>query len=168
MKKILLLAIVLPGLLPLAAHADKLSAHLNAPPTFQAECGSCHVAFPPELLAADDWKRVMASLDKHYGDNASLDEPTRKTIEAFLVRYAGRAAKVSAGGTALNGDLPRMTTTPWFKREHREVAAADWTHAKVKTAANCEACHTQAAEGSYREREIVMPAGKNAGRRWKD
>jgi hypothetical protein len=40
------------------------------------------------------------------------------------------------------------------------VALADWTHAKVKSPANCLACHTKAAEGSYREREIVMPDGK--------
>lgn len=168
MKKTLLIAFLLPGLLPLAAHADKLSAPLNAPPAFQAECASCHVAFPPALLAADDWKRVMASLDKHYGDNASLDEKTRRTIEDFLVRNAGTARKLGASyaatGSARNSELPRLTTTQWFVREHREVATAEWTHEKVKTPANCGACHTKAAQGSYREREIVMPGG----RRWED
>jgi hypothetical protein len=38
--------------------------------------------------------------------------------------------------------LPRLTTTPWFQRKHREVPRADWTHAKVKSLANCAACHT--------------------------
>ena len=163
MKKYALIAFLLPGLFPLAAHADKLSAPLNAPPAFQAECASCHVAFPPQLLGADDWRRVMRSLDKHYGDNASLDEKTRQILEDFHIRNAG-GRKVGAGRTAQAGELPRLTQTDWFKREHREVSAADWKHEKVKTPANCGACHTKAAQGSYREREIVMPNG----RRWED
>ena len=159
MKQFLLLA----ALLPLAATADDLRPLRDAPPAFQAECASCHVAFPPQLLGADDWRRVMRSLDKHYGDNASLDEKTRQILEDFHVRNAGGAI-VGADRTASKNELPRLTKTDWFKREHREVRPADWTHAKVKTPANCAACHTKAAEGSYREREIVMPNGK----RWED
>jgi hypothetical protein len=162
-------------LLPLsfAAHADKLRLPADAPPAFQAECASCHVAFPPQLLAAEDWRRVMASLDKHYGDNASLDEKTRRVIEDFLVKNAGSPKKYGAGGTTpanvgagktVSGEPPRLTASPWFTRKHHEVARADWTHPKVKSPANCAACHTKAAEGSYREREIVMPDG----RRWQD
>jgi nitrate/TMAO reductase-like tetraheme cytochrome c subunit len=159
MKKSLLLIL----LFPFAAQADKLRLPVDAPPAFQAECASCHVAFPPQLMVADDWKRVMRSLDKHYGDNASLDEKTRQILEDFHVRNAG-GRKVGAGRTAQAGELPRLTQTDWFVREHREVPRADWTHAKVKTPANCAACHTKAAEGSYREREIIMPNG----RRWED
>ncbi len=159
MKKSLLLIL----LFPFAAQADKLRLPVDAPPAFQAECASCHVAFPPQLMVAEDWKRVMRSLDKHYGDNASLDDKTRQILEDFHVRNAG-GAKVGAGRTAQAGELPRLTLTDWFRREHREVRQADWTHAKVKTPANCAACHTKAAEDSYREREIVMPNG----RRWED
>jgi mono/diheme cytochrome c family protein len=115
-------------------------------------------------MIADGWRRVMRSLDKHYGDNASLDEKTRLILEDFHVRNAGNARKVGAGRTARAGEPPRLTQTDWFQREHRKVSAADWKDAKVKTPTNCAACHTQAAEGSYREREIVMPDG----RRWKD
>ena len=147
-----------------ATYADKLPLPANAPPAFQAECASCHLAFPPQLMVAEDWRRVMATLDKHYGDNASLDEKTRRVIEDFLVRNAGSERKVGAGRTAGGAELPRMTTSAWFKRKHHEVSKADWAHAKVKTPANCTACHTKAAEGSYREREIVMPNG----RKWED
>ncbi|MFN6961809.1 MAG: diheme cytochrome c [Rhodocyclaceae bacterium] len=159
MKKSLLII----ALLPLAALADDVRPLRDAPPAFQAECGSCHIAFPPQLLGADDWRRVMHSLDKHYGDNASLDEKTRQQLEDFLVRNAG-GAKIGAGRTARPGEPPRLTQTDWFQRKHREVRQADWQHPKVKTPANCAACHTKAAEGSYREREIVMPNG----RRWED
>lgn len=160
MKKLLLLA----ALVPLTTFADDVRPVRNAPPAFQAECASCHVAFPPALLVADDWKRVMAALDKHYGDNASLDAPTRKTLEDFLVSHAGNPRKIGVDKMASATELPRITRTAWFQREHREVRQADWKHEKVKSPANCGACHTQAAEGSYREREIVMPNG----RRWED
>lgn len=163
MKNLRILSVLL--FLPMAAHADKLRLPVDAPPAFQAECASCHLAFPSQLLVADDWKRVMATLDKHYGDNASLDEKTRRPIEDFLVKNAGDARKVGAGRTAVkDAEPPRLTATAWFVRKHHEVSRADWTHVKVKSPANCLACHTKAVEGSYREREIVMPNGK----RWED
>jgi hypothetical protein len=137
----------------------------NSAPAYEAECGGCHIAFPPQLLAADDWKRVMSRLDKHYGDNASLDAQTRRTIEDVLVKHAGNSRQTGVGGMAAkNGELPRLTATPWFKRKHHEVSRADWSHPKVKSPSNCAACHSRAAQGSYREREIVMPGG----RRWED
>lgn len=169
MKKISLPAALFALALPFAAHADKLPLPADAPPAFQAECASCHLAFPPQLMAAADWRRVMATLDRHYGDNATLDEKTHRAIEDFLVRHAGLARKVGAGGTAnLQNDPPRLTASRWFTRKHHEVPRADWTHAQVKSPANCAACHTKAAAGSYREREIVMPVGKYAGKRWED
>lgn len=165
MKPLFLSAALLLSI-PFAAHADKLRLPADAPPAFQAECAACHIAFPPQLMAAGDWRRVMATLDRHYGDNAGLDEKTRWVIEEFLVAYAGKSSKVGVGKTAggLPGDPPRLTAGPWFTRKHHEVPRADWTHAKVKSPANCAACHTKATEGSYREREIAMPDG----RRWED
>lgn len=148
-----------------ALRADDLSLSVHGSPAYQTECGSCHIAFPPPLLGAEDWKRVMAGLDKHYGDNASLDARTRQTIEAFLVGNGGPSRKTGTGGGAAKpGELPRLTATPWFLRKHHEVSRNDWAHPKVKSPSNCGACHARAAQGSYREREIVMPDG----RRWGD
>jgi hypothetical protein len=144
--------------LPLAASADKLVIPAHAPLAFQAECGACHLAFPPALLDAPGWRAVMGRLDHHYGDNASLDEPTRRAIADFLVRHAG-GDQVRAPVPA-SGEPPRLTATPWFKRKHHEVPARDWQDAKVKSPANCGACHPRATEGSYREREIIMPNGR--------
>lgn len=144
--------------IPLLALADKLPTPADAPAAFKTECGSCHIAFPPSLLIADDWKRVMANLDKHYGDNASLDAKTRQDIEDFLVRHGG-SEKKRAGA----GDPPRITTTDSFKRMHREVPAKIWADPAVKSAANCAGCHQRAEEGRYGEREIVI-----GGKKWED
>ncbi len=138
-------------LLPAAASADRLPVPADAPPSFKAECGNCHLPFPPALLSAPDWKRVMANLDKHYGDNAGLDEKTRREIEDFLLRHAGGSRMAGAG------DPPRLTRTDWFRREHRKVPESIWRDARVKSASNCAACHGRAEEGSYRGRELALP-----------
>lgn len=159
MKALLIAAAT--ALLSAPALADRMPIPADAPPAFRAECGSCHLAFPPGLLAADDWRRVMASLDKHYGDNASLDEPTRRTIEDFLARNAGSSWKL---GNA-DGVPPRLTLTGWFRHKHDEVPAAAWKDTAVGSAANCAACHTRAEAGSFRKREIRMPGTMGIG--WK-
>jgi hypothetical protein len=145
---------------PLLAQADRLPVPADAPPAFKQECGSCHLAFPPALLAADDWRKVMGRLDRHYGDNASLDEAVRQQIEAFLVRHAGSARRLGA----TEGDPPRLTGTRWFRREHDEVPAAVWKDPAVKSAANCGACHSRAEAGSFSEREITLPGGRRRER----
>lgn len=138
--------------LSLPARADRLPVPADAPPSFKAECGSCHLPFPPALLTAPDWQRVMAKLDKHYGDNAVLDEKVRRELEGFLVRHASTRSRMAGAG-----EPPRLTRTEWFLREHRKVPDVVWRDAKVNSAANCAACHTRAEQGSYRSREIALP-----------
>ncbi len=121
-------------------------------PKWKAECGSCHVAFPPDMLPAQSWRAVMSGLDKHFGTDASLDAATGDEITAFLEKYAGRRATDPVGKPLL-----RISETRWFKSEHRKVAARTWNNPKVKSAANCAACHTQAENGRFGERDIVIP-----------
>ena len=145
-------SLLLLAALALPAWADRLPIPADAPPAFQSECGGCHLPFPPALLTAPDWKRVMGKLDKHYGDNASLDEKTRRELEDFLVRNASTRSRMAG-----EGDPPRLTASAWFRREHRKVPEAAWRDGQVNSAANCAACHTRAEEGSFRDLEIRMP-----------
>lgn len=151
MKTVRLLLLA-AALAPFAARADRLPVPADAPPAFKAECGSCHLAYPPGLLTAPDWRRVMASLEQHYGDNAGLDDKTRRAIEDFLVRHAA-----SDGRYAGAGDPPRLTSTSRFQRKHREIADRVWRDPRVRSAANCAACHSRAEAGSFSEREILVP-----------
>jgi hypothetical protein len=114
---------------------------------WKAECASCHVAYPPQLLPAEGWRRVMGGLDRHFGTDASLDAGTAAEIQAFLERNAatGRRAR-SAAGTL------RITETAWFTREHDEVPPAAW-----KNRADCAACHPGAEQGDFRERNVRIP-----------
>jgi nitrate/TMAO reductase-like tetraheme cytochrome c subunit len=72
-------------------------------------------------------------------------------ILAFLeVNAARKEAKHSAASL-------RITDTPWFADEHDEVPTALWKDPRVKSAANCGACHREAERGDYRERNIALP-----------
>lgn len=134
------------------AHADDDVATLERNAQWQTECGACHVAFPPRLLSRESWQAVMSGLDKHFGSDASLDPDTTEQITLFLGRNAGRKSQDASGKPLL-----RITETRWFKREHDEVSARTWNNPKVKSPANCAACHTKADSGNYSERNIRIP-----------
>lgn len=120
-------------------------------PTWQAECGSCHVAYPPALLPAESWRAVMAGLDRHFGVDASVDAKAAAEIGAFLQQNAGRSQ-----GTAAKPVL-RVTETRWFRHEHDGVDAAAWNNPKVKRPANCAACHGGAERGNFDEHNVRVP-----------
>ncbi len=150
-------ALLLTGGLMSVAHAEddddeeeRMPALKNV--AWQTECGSCHVAFPPRLLPAESWRAVMSGLDKHFGSDASLDPAAAKEIGAFLQKNAGSNRYASSGKPIL-----RITETRWFVREHDEVSDRTWKNPKVKSAANCAACHTEAESGNYNEHGIRIP-----------
>jgi hypothetical protein len=127
----------------------------QAPPAtateWRSECGSCHVAFPPRLLSAADWRVVTSPLDRHYGTDASIDAATASHIGGYLEAAAGRRS----GGD--DAGLPRITTGHWFVKEHRKVPAATFTSPKVKSPTNCAACHPRAAQGDFDDDDIHIP-----------
>ena len=132
-------------------HADGPRMPRETDKTWREECGSCHLAYPPSLLAADNWRRMMRGLDRHFGSNASLDAASAAKITAFLERNASTRGQRNASSTL------RITDTPWFVREHDEVSPATWRDPKVKSAANCAACHRGADRGDYDDHDIVIP-----------
>lgn len=120
-------------------------------PVWKAECGGCHLAFPPELLPASSWRTMMGGLDKHFGTDASLDPATAAKITAFLEKNASRKGKLASEKTL------RITETRWFVHEHDEVPARVWKSEKVKGASNCVACHVNAERGDYSEHSVRVP-----------
>lgn len=136
---------------PALARADGHVYHASNP-AWKTECASCHIAYPPQLLPAESWRALMGRLDQHFGVDASIDANAAKEISAFLEANAGR--RRGDGGAS---PVLRITETRWFRKEHDEVPARVWESAAVKSPANCEACHTQAASGDFRERTLRVP-----------
>jgi len=120
-------------------------------PLVKAECGSCHIAYPPQLLSASAWRALMSGLDRHFGTDASLDPQTAATITTFLEQNAGRKRSLSASSTL------RISETRWFVHEHDEVPGSVWKSPKVKSPSNCAACHSNAEQGDFNEHNVHIP-----------
>ena len=148
----LLAALALATLSQAPARADDHGRNVVLPPIYVQECGACHAPFPPGLLPRQSWQRVMADLAHHYGTDASLDTATQQALTAWLTVNAGT-------GKWARGAPPedRITRSEGFVREHREVPAAAWKRASIRSAANCTACHQGAAQGDYDEDTVRIP-----------
>lgn len=140
------LAFTVALLAPLTAAADEDSVPPVTDPLVKKECGECHMAFQPAFLPAASWRKIMVTLDNHFGEDASLDAGTRDKVETYLVANAGRSRIDSA-----NSPL-RITNLNWFRKEHREgeVKRLRKKH-NVKTLADCAACHRGADRGYFED-----------------
>jgi len=150
MKRLCLSALLIVAL---PAFADRLPLPADTPASFKTECGSCHLAYPPALLGAADWRRVMATLDKHFTSDATVDAVQKQEISTFLEKHAGK----SGTAPSLAGEPPRISKTARFVRKHDEIPARFWRDPRIKSAANCEACHTHATAGRFSEHDIAIP-----------
>jgi cytochrome c553 len=117
---------------------------------YQQECASCHVAYPPGLLPASSWTRIMGSLGKHYGTDASLDPDSTQEILLWLKSHAEKSPREEPA-------QDRISKSRWFVRQHDEVSAATFKRASVGSAANCSACHADAAKGDFNEHAVHIP-----------
>ena len=152
-----LLATLAAAALGSAARADDDRRTPSVPllPMVQQECAACHIAYPPGLLPAASWQRLMANLPRHFGTDASLDAATAREIGSWLNQHAGTARKVRRDPTPPPED--RISRAAWFVDEHRQVPAPTWKLPAVKSAANCAACHIHVDEGDFSERNIRIP-----------
>lgn len=141
--------------LPTPALADRHVMKPGKPlPAYEQECGACHLAYQPGLLPGNAWEKMMGTLDRHYGTDATLDPQTLTEIQVWLQQNAGygkRARQVPPEN--------RITRADWFVRKHRGIDPAVWKHESVASPANCAACHPNAAKGDYEEDSLVYPRG---------
>lgn len=129
----------------------------DMPAAYTQECASCHVAYPPGMLPARSWQRLMSGLDRHYGTDASLDEATVRQLAGWLQQHAGTYKRVAEAPPQ-----DRITRSAWFERKHRALDDAVWKHASVKSAANCAACHGGAEQGRFDDDNLRFPKGLDA------
>jgi len=135
------------------------------PPAYTQECAACHTAYPPGMLPARSWQRIMSGLDKHYGTDAALDATTVQQLDNWLRAHAGTYKRVAE-------DPPesRITRSAWFERKHRKITPEIWKLPSVKSAANCAACHSGADQGQFDDDNLRLPAGLTLLQRraWRD
>lgn len=132
-------------------------------PIYKEECSSCHMAYPPGLLPARSWKKIMAGLESHFGDNAELEPDTFKSISEFLVSNSAddsnyrRSRKIMR--SLSDKDAPiRISETPYIINKHDEIPDKLIKYnKKVNSLSNCSACHNKAEQGLFSEHGVNIP-----------
>ncbi len=130
-------------------------------PIYVEECGSCHVPYPPAALPARSWKKLMVGLADHFGDNAELDAETQARVGTYLESLStgwrrGAAAEL-AEHTPRDETPLRITELRHFKKEHNKIPSRFFSQNPTFKLSQCDACHTKAAQNSFRERDINIP-----------
>jgi hypothetical protein len=141
--------------------------------TLVSECGDCHVVYPPRMLPKRSWQKLMDGLADHFGEELSLDTGTRKEVLDYLL---GNAA--DSGGKRGHGflkglgpdDAPiRITETPRWRKEHRELPDSVWSDPRITFKGECNVCHTEAERGRYDDDHgLRVPGPGETWRRWDD
>lgn len=161
MKRIFII-IALLATTPVWADGNENLAPAVTNQKWKTECSACHMAYPPSLLPERSWRKMMAGLGSHFGQDASLDALTAQEITAFLAnnsaeRGVNKRTKKVMGSLGPNEIPLRITETAWFIRKHDEISSQVWKRPKVGGPANCAACHGGAERGDYSEHQIRIP-----------
>lgn len=130
---------------------------------YKEECGSCHFAYQPGLLPEESWNKIMGNLDNHFGDNAELSSGVHQQILSYLTdnsadKSSDRRSRKILRSISRMSVPTRITETPYIRHEHDEIPARFIAgNDGVGSLSNCDACHQNAQQGSFSERQISIP-----------
>ncbi len=133
---------------------------MKANAAWASECGDCHIAYHPSLLPRSSWRQIMAGLEDHFGEDASLDEDTKAEITAFLNEYASERWDSEAANELRKTDTQKplwITASPYWKQRHGDLEAEIFKRKTIGSKGNCLACHKDAASGRFNDEEISIP-----------
>ncbi len=133
-----------------------------APPnaTYADECAACHMAYPPSLLPAKNWGTLMAQLDDHFGEDASLNATTTDEITTWLFENASDSvdSKPAHVFSRSNPASPlAITETPFWKNTHRTIPDEIFASPPIYDNGNCAACHSDADSAAFYPANISIP-----------
>lgn len=102
-------------------------------------CGSCHVALPPEVMPTETWRRLLLEPEQHYGQQLPLlIGPVVLVMWDYLRTFSRSHVDKEL--------IPyRVTESRYFKALHPQV---DLPH-PVRPA-TCAVCHPGATDYNYR------------------
>ena len=141
-------------------------AGVQAGSTFAKECGACHWSFHPSLLPRASWAKIMASLDQHFGEDASMSEKAKTEIAAYLDANAAETADTEPANRlrdVSDAEPTRITKTRFWLRTHDHIQDAIFKSPAVRTRANCAACHRDALTGRFDDQAIDIPTSLKSG-----
>ena len=136
------------------AHAQ-VSVPIPAFTPYNQQCNVCHFAYPPGMLPAASWKKLMDAMPQHFTGQVMMNIDTQEEIATWLQANAGTFALV-----AEEPPQHRITQSVWWTKIHMnnpKVPAAVWKKPSVSKGAACVTCHQTAAKGEYNARSVQVP-----------
>lgn len=135
--------------------AQKAAETEMATQLWTRECGSCHLAYPPALLPARSWARMLEEQDKHFAEDLGLS----KAMVAKLTQVANAPADAwgpwAISASAPAGQSPqRITELDRWREIHHRVPDERFKAKGVGGKHDCGACHRDAASGIFHPRMI--------------
>ncbi len=130
---------------------------------FESECSDCHQIYHPSLLPAKSWQGLMANLDNHFGEDASLGDATTREITSYLVANAAEKWDTEASQRLrkVSKDAPwQITATPYWKKKHSKIDKSVFARKEVGGKSHCNACHKEIKNGHFKDRKIRIPKGQ--------
>lgn len=90
MKKIVIAAAaaVLAAAPCLAGSLNYIHVPSGAEVETKSECSACHAYIPAQEEPMQEWRDILENMSHHMGEDATLPEPERSDIEAYLVAHA--------------------------------------------------------------------------------
>lgn len=129
--------------------------------SYQKSCGTCHFAYPPGLLPARSWLKIIDGPNAHPGGDFAMEARVKAEVKSFLVKnsaekgHAKRAKKILA---SLGGETPvRISEIAYIKDKHRKVTPDVFARKTIGSRANCIACHKGAENGIFDDDDVVVP-----------
>ncbi len=131
-------------------------------PLWREGCGECHLAYHPSLLPARSWARMMAGQSDHFGEDLALAPEDAAAILKFQMNNSAEHAQTEAAWKN-NRTIPgeqtplRITDVPYWKQKHQAIEQAVWDNPDVNGRWNCDACHRDAARGTFEDGAMRLP-----------
>ncbi len=100
----------------------------------------------------------MSDLENHFGDDASISIDENQNILDFLVKNSAEKSTMEASVKLLdsikNKDIIAITETSFWKHTHEIIPKKVFEHTKIKSKANCKACHSDIEKGLIEDEKI--------------
>jgi len=125
---------------------------------FVSECNSCHTLYPPDLLPEKSWGILMSNLENHFGDDAYLEKEDREIILNFLIKNSAekstKEASFKISKSIGTKNIIAISKTLFWKKQHKDIPKDLFNNKKIKSKANCKACHIDIEKGVIEDENI--------------
>jgi hypothetical protein len=140
-------------------HGEKCAKSLPSP-AYRENCGACHLAYPPKLLPASSWKKIINRSEDHFGEPLVINTKNKEIISRYLIENSAerssckKAVKIVK---SLQGESPvRITEIPYIRDKHRKIPLKTLERKSIGSLSNCSACHNKADQGVFSKRDIKI------------